>query len=301
MIHIQKKRFFTSIWVIAQFVLASSLLAQSADVFNMKTSLEENRQYLRYLDLCLSNLDDDIEIKQDMVQRFETAMRFDYYAKLWYMEGDFGKSKREMNDSRREMQEVYMKILEVYMDRVEVLLDLAAPQIVKSGDRDAHFYLQKAHSSLKEAKTHYEKGRHVPILLYTEQLFYFREGLSDARMAGRYGLLALVEPHIAREEKERYQVVMLDDARGDGYERGSKNAYEILENHLRSLADRKLITPVVQSEHEGKSFTINLFYMNEDNYGHYIPGKKSLYLEISGRLSSKGIHEKDRMRMPGDP
>jgi len=277
------------------------LRAQAADYLTMGRAVEDNRVYLRFIDQSLSNLDDDSALKAELIPMYQEAMRFDFYAQTWYLEGEYGKTRREVLDARKILSEVYRKLLIEYIDRAFVLLESVAPYIAKAQDKDAKILLQHGFRDLKRARLNLSRGSHTHILQYTDQIRQFREGILYSRRAGRYGLRALVESRLAREEKPQHMLVTLDEAKGEDIEIVKPTEFQYMQNWITRMIQRSAFPAIIESSSLGRLIRLKLFEMNMDNHGIFITGRKSLYLEESLKVSTAGRTDKDRKRMPGDP
>lgn len=282
------------------FLPLISVQAQSPDFLNMGETLKENTKYLRYIDVCLSNLSDG-PLKTALSEYYKTAIRFDYYAQVRYQRAEYSRSQKEVIDSRKEMVKIFEEVLKHYQWESEVLLDTANPHAVKANDKIAKFYIQKGHRYLKLSYIALLKGQNYQNNLVSDVLFSYYNGIRIARLSKRFAVHGYVESKIPRDEKEEYTTVTLDDISKKDTDFLNETEFEKIHNELQRMIYRKLIAPQIQAKREGKDFTIDLVGVTEDNYAHYQPQKRSMYLDLTLNVTSEGMEEKVKSeKKPGD-
>ena len=97
----------THILPVLGFLLAAlapnALFAQEApNMTNMGVLLERHRGDLLYFDNCVSNLPlltaagDENDFRAEMIGLYRESLQHDFHAQLWYLQGDYGATRKEL-------------------------------------------------------------------------------------------------------------------------------------------------------------------------------------------------------------
>ena len=278
----------------------SGISAQSPDFSNMQDKLNKNREYLRYLDVSLSNLDDGA-LKTKFTEQYATALKYDYYGKMHFMAGKYGKCYRELKDSQKIQNQILEILLEDYLTKTAILLEESGPPIVKANDKYARYYAQSGYRFLKKAELYLIQANNLSNVMIADQLYLYHESLRTARKARRYGVRAHIEARIPLEEKVQHTTVTLDDIAQKDLDVLNKTEFESVQNKLQNLIASRQIPSEFTAKRNEKEIKFNVLDMNVDNFAYYIPGRRSLFLDLSLTLTTEGMKEKDTARIPGDP
>lgn len=276
----------------------SSVEPISPDYTNMGRLLETNRMNITFLDNAVSNMplasDQDKAFREEMTKLFQSALRHDFYAHLWFLQGNYSRTYTELVASQDDLQNIYRRVLENYIDATWVLLESSAPLIVRTRDAQARHMLQLGFRDLESARQFHTSGISIKPTLHNNQMDFFRDGIKRIRRARRYGVMALIEAKLPKDEKSDYQQVTLDDiknAEEDG--KASENHYEKVLNLLINLMGRKLIPAEVGSDARGRPIQLKLLEVHQDNYNRLISDRRSLWHEIVAELKTDEFHAKE--------
>ncbi len=270
----------------------------SPDYTNMGRLLETNRMNIQFLDNAVSNLpaasEQEKTFREEMTKLFQSALRHDFYAHLWFLQGNYSRTYSELVASQDDLQNIFRRVLENYIDATWVLLESSAPLIVRTRDAQARHMLQLGFRDLESARQFHTSGYSIKPTLHNNQMDYYRDGIKRIRRARRYGVMALIEAKLPKDEKSEYQQVTLDDVRNAEEEgKVAENHYERVLNLLINLMGRKLIPPEVGSDARGRPIQLKLLEVHQDNYNHLIADRRSLWHEIVAELKTDEFHAKE--------
>ncbi|MBI3396656.1 MAG: hypothetical protein HY042_12520, partial [Spirochaetia bacterium] len=161
-------------------------------------------------------------------------------------------------------------------------------------DAQARHLLQLGFRDLESARAFHQTGYNINPTLHNNQLDYYRDGIKRIRRARRYGVLALVEAKLPKEEKSDYQQVTLDDIKNKAEDETLKQSdFEKTLNTLINLTGRKLLPPSVSSDARGRPITLKLLEIHQDNYNRLMSDKRSVWHEIVAELKTDEFHAKE--------
>jgi len=292
-------RYFLFITLLIISSIFSVIFAQSPDFENMQEKIITNREYLRYLDVSLSNLDEG-DLKKNLIEKYSTALRYDYYGKMHFLAGKYGKCYKELRDSQKLQNDILEVLLEEYVARTYILLEEAGPPIVKANDKYARFYAQSGFRFLKKAEMYLTQANNLSKTMIADQLFLYYESLHTVRKARRFGVRAHIEARIPLEEKKEHITVTLDDIANKELDVLNKSEFEATQNKLQNLLATKQIPLEFVAKRKDKEVKFSIIDMNVDNFAYYVPGRRSLFLDLSLTLTTEGMKEKEQARIPGD-
>ncbi|MBX7057333.1 MAG: hypothetical protein K1X75_04660 [Leptospirales bacterium] len=273
-----------------------ALLAQSPDLTNMGVLLEQNRGDIRFFDIALSNMSDKNpdgspnSLRAELIEQYRAALTHDFYANLWYLQGQYGRTHRELKESQNQLQQAYRKILERYLETTWALLEESAPLIVRSRDQSARALLRLGFRDLETTRLFHVRGSNIHPRLHTNQIQYYREGLKRIRRARRFALLALVEAKLPREERPQYQLVTYDDVRNP--EPGEQdNDFQRVLKLLINMTGRRLIPDAITTRNLAQPAELKLLEIHQDNYNRLISDRRSIWMEESAKLNTDSFYE----------
>lgn len=291
------------------FALATSpavLRAEAPDLTNMGRLLEFNRTAIEFLDNAISNLPDpkSEDTKSDFPDRmrklYDTAIQHDFYGQLWYLQGNYSNTYRELKKSENALQEAYRRILINYIDETWILLEEAAPLVVRTRDHGARHLLRLGYRDLESSRMFFQRGYNIKPTLHQNQISQYREGIKRIRRGRRYAILSLIEAKLPDAEKSKFQVVTLDDMRrkreGTQF---TQTDYERVLNLLVNLMGRRLLPRLVRKPlpHENslagqpRVVQLELLEVHQDNYNRLLSNRRSVWREIVSKLDVKKFNE----------
>ena len=118
--------------------------------------LKTNRGDLEFINVAVSNLPltpengaeptegmkTGLALKEKLSEKMKLAVEHDFFAGIYYLQGNYGHTYRELSISRDLLQQIYREILEYYIDGTWVLLESAAPIILRTQDAKSKHFLQ---------------------------------------------------------------------------------------------------------------------------------------------------------------
>ena len=271
------------------------LWAVSPDYANMGRLLEEQNASILGIDIALSNLMPPARdagaapsaFAKELEDTYHQSIKRDFNARLWYLQGDYGRTYAELRASQDALQATYRRILEGYLDDTWVLLEEIAPLVVRTRDADARHLLQLGYRDLEVARQFHQRAYNIKPTLFNNQILFYGDGIKRIRRARRYALLALIEAKIPAAEKTRYQLVTLDDfrkaAESDSYKVSS---FERVSNMLTNLIGRQLVPPEIKAERNAKPVRLVLLEVHRDNYNAMVPDRISVWQRLLADLKA---------------
>ncbi len=274
--------------------------AISPDYTNMGRLLVVNRQSIQFIDTCISNLKNPVDparpegFRADVENLFLKALKSDFFANIWYLQGDYSRTYRELRNSQDSLQEIYRKILENYIDETWILLEASAPLIVRTRDNEARHLLQLGYRDLESARMFHQSGNNIRPTLHNNQIQYYADGIKRIRRGRRYAILSLIEARLPREEKPEFQVVTLDDVRTASENEDLRQTdYERVLNLMINMIGRQLIPSQVSSGSRGRQITVILLEVHQDNYNRLISDRRSVWQRMAAELKTDEMHARD--------
>lgn len=263
-----KRFYFTTVAILTFF--SSTLSAVSPDLTIMKRSLKENSEFLEFINIAVSNFGNEEERRQ-----LKYANQHHFNARLWYLQGEFGKSYKEYRASQSLQKRIYQSYLEnIYVKDARKLLQKIAPKVVTSRDIHAEHLFNQGFHHLANAKEFFDKGYSANRQLYKVKLNLYRQGIVEARLAKKYAVWTAIEVHTPYEEKKAYKKQRLDEYLLRAEHR-NRSDYEKALFGLRLLLLRKMIED-----------DVDYFLHNDDNYRRLGEGKESVLMESFMELKS---------------
>ncbi|MCB1171714.1 MAG: hypothetical protein KDK25_15305 [Leptospiraceae bacterium] len=299
------------IWILASIYAAGQapLQAESPDFSNMGELLKTNREDLEFLNVPVSNLPltpengqepseglkTGLALKEKLSEKMKLSVEHDFFAGIYYLQGQYGHTYRELSTSRDLMQQIYKEILEYYIDGTWVLLESAAPIILRTQDSKSKHLLQLGFRDLESARLFHQRGANIGKKLHTNQINFYREGIKRVRRARRFGILAILESRTPLEEKKEYQYVSYDDIRNPADTENPKEYNRVLDR-LVGLISRQLVEAQITSSTRGYPIELDLIDMHQDNFGAIIPDHPHLLNQMLSEVETAKFH--DRQKLP---
>lgn len=281
--------------------LGGPLFAVSPDYSNMGQVLAQNRMYLLFMDTCVVNLrgpsaqEDPKGMRAQFEGYYKAAIEHDFYANLWYLQGNYGKTYSELRLSQNALQDLYRRILENYIDETVILLEASAPIIVLTRDQSAKKLLELGFRDLESTRQIYLRGANTNPKMFLNQIMTYQDGILRARRGRRFAILALLEAKVPVPEKSKYQVVTLDDVKNMMEEGEKQTKYVEILNLLVNMTGRNLVPKVIASDVLGKMISLNTLEVHQDNYGRMYSDRRSVFQLITVTLRSDEFHKSDSM------
>jgi len=245
-------------------------------------TIQNNQEYIKFLDVSISNFGSKEEL-----DKFHKANEHFYDGALFFLQNQYSPAYAEVNKSMEILKYLYSDILKnKYLVDTKKLLDDTAVSILHSNDIQAKHYLNLGYRNYELARQLQVKGHNFNKYLFSQKIKYFIEGIETARLAKKYGLLALVESRTTIFEKEAYRKRNFNETYG--YEENPQiSGFEKVENQLKNFIFRKLI--------DNKS---DFFLHHYDNFKYYFTGKSSALKESTNRMKISNKREAENSAMP---
>lgn len=274
-------------------------MAGSPDLTNMGILLGYNRDTIKFIDNCISNLPQPREggkaevFTREMRELYLKALDHDYYAQIWYLQGNYSRSYRDVRKSQEALVEIHRRMLVHYIDDSWVLLEITAPLVVRTRDRGARHLLRLGYRDLESSRLFFNRGFNIRRELYSNKLQHYQDGIKRIRRARRYALLALIEARLPHSEKPQFQVVTLDDVKNKKEERLFKSSdYERVLNMLVNLMGRHMVPREVTKQlprdismiGESREVHLDLLEVHQDNYNRLVADRTSAWNELISKI-----------------
>lgn len=277
------------------------ILAVSPDYSNMGEVLNDNRRALMFMDICVVNLrgpsaeEDPKGMRAELEALYKSAIEHDFYANLWYLQGNYSKVYQEMRLSQKDLQELHRRVLENYIEETVVLLEASAPIIVLTRDQTAKKLLELGFRDIESTRLFYMRGFNSGPQLYANKINYYTDGILRIRRGRRYALLALLEARVPVPEKAKYQLVTLDDVKNLMDQAEVQPKFNEILNLLINMTGRNLVPKVISDDLKGKRISLNVLEVHQDNYGRMYSDRRSVFQKISLELNTTAFHKSDAM------
>jgi hypothetical protein len=273
--------------------------------------IKTNRADLEFINVPLSNLpntpEDGVEpsegmktalaIREELTEKMRNAVDHDFFAGIYYLQGSYGHTYRELRTSRDLIQQIYREILEYYIDGTWVLLESAAPIILRTQDAKSKHLLQLGFRDLESARLFHQRGSNIGKKLHTNQINFYKQGIKRIRRARKYGILAIMESRTPLEEKKEFQYVSYDDIRNPS-ETQRQQQYDLVLNRMIGLISRQLVEPELKSSSRGYPIELNIIEMHQDNFNGIIPDRAHQLNRMLSEVETAKFHENNQLPEP---
>ncbi len=161
-------------------------LSAAIDQTYVERILKENREFVDYIDICVTNFAQD---KKDLLF---TIYQNHFNAEVLFLQGEYKKAFDNVYKSQEDMVKLYEYILfELYLEDSKKMLGSFAPVIIRSKNNIARQYLTLGYRDRTVSNSFYKIGEASHPKLYSYKIFKYKEGITYARRAKRYALLSL--------------------------------------------------------------------------------------------------------------
>lgn len=249
--------------------VSSSARAVSVDQGFIEKNLAETRNFLRVINDSVSNFGDE-----KMVKDFQESIKHDFFARIWYLQGAYVKSYKEIRKCHEILKQIYRDMLFLYTEQARAFLEKPAPSIIRSNDAYAQHFLKLGFRDLKSSKDFLHQGENYSRLMFSNKVHIYIKGIKRARRAKRYAILSMIEAKTPRQEKPQFQLQTMDDALGrDKKQKVKISDYKRVRNRLQDLFNRQLLEKDVVTD-DKKELPILLHH--DDNYAVIAREKTSI-------------------------
>ncbi len=269
-----KRKNFISLALAAGLLFLWPLGAVSIDQSTTERIIKENRYFLAFINVSVSNFGEKTHI-----EILKKANQHHFNAHMWYLQSNYVRSYQEIKRSQSLLRDLYLTILDdYYREDARILLDISAPIIIQSKDKKAEHFLKLGYRDLEESKVFREMGYNYNRFLFSNKIRFYIDAIKNARRAKRFAFLAIIESKIPVEEKDEYKRQTLDDHLFKNEDSDSITTYEDVKNKLTNLINRKLITN-----------NYNFFLHHDDNFAKVSKEKTDILFTTSGELNTDAI------------
>lgn len=185
----KNSRAFQSL-VVAFLILTSptGMLHAFTDQATTQRILGENKGYIEFLNVCISNF------ASQKYSEFEDVYRIHFNGDIAFLQSDYKRAYKKVYESQGKMMKLYDTVLkDLYLEDSKNILDKIAPGIIKSKNARARLYLTLGYRDRTVSMTFYTIGEASNPKLFSYKIFKYEEGIKMARRAKRYGFLALFQ------------------------------------------------------------------------------------------------------------
>ncbi|MCP4134368.1 MAG: hypothetical protein GY754_25565 [bacterium] len=197
-------RTFALVSSICLVILSFSLPIYSfTDQANTERILEENKHYIHYINVGISNFAPE---KKD---EFMKVYAIHFNADVAYLQSDYKRAYKRIYASQGLMKDLYKYMLhEHYWKNSKEILDKLAPRVIRSKNARARLYLTLGYRDLTVCSTHYKSGQASNPKLFSYKIFKYESGIKMARRAKKYGFLSLFECQKGPIKRKIYNQLM---------------------------------------------------------------------------------------------
>jgi len=182
------RAFLSLIAAILILTSPTGMLHAFTDQATSERILGENKGYIEFLNVCISNF------ASQKYSEFEDVYRVHFNGDIAYLQSDYKRTYKKVYESQGKMLKLYETVLkDLYLEDSKNILDKIAPGIIKSKNARARLYLTLGYRDRTVSMTFYTIGEASNPKLFSYKIFKYEEGIKMARRAKRYGFLALFE------------------------------------------------------------------------------------------------------------
>lgn len=189
------------------FVLTILTFLVLSNVFADQTSVErmigENKGFLDFINVAVTNFGD--AEKESLFDAYQTHFNAD----VSFLQSDYRRAFRDVYASEKKLSPIYYDVLsKYYLEDTKDLLDKIAPQVIKSKNAAARFYLTLGYRDRAIGRNSQIAGDAVVNRFYSEKIFKYAEGIKVCRRGMRFALLALFESRDIETKKSIFSKVL---------------------------------------------------------------------------------------------
>lgn len=263
--------YLTKLRFIAFLLLPMGISAAAPDQGFVEKILRENRYFIEYANVCVSNFG-----SAENEKSLKEANQHFFNANLYYLESNYVDAFKEIRLSQEGLLYLYYDLIQSrYLEDSRTLLDLNAPIIIQSKDKKSALFLQLGYRDVEVARQFRDMGYNYNRFLFSNKIRYYIDGIKRARRAKRFAFLSLIESKTPIEDKVEYQTQTWEEAHNKD-ENEKIRDYERVKNNMINQLNRKLYTD-----------SMNFFLHHDDNYGLISGTKKSVLKDAFKELTTK--------------
>ncbi|EQA36858.1 hypothetical protein LEP1GSC047_2954 [Leptospira inadai serovar Lyme str. 10] len=313
--------------------LSDRILGVSPDQTNLAILIDENKLNLKFINICASNLTPQLTEEKntkpqtnaptaaenaqggqtpagsapageeelykklntfDNYRSFRKANQADFNGNMWYFQGNYSLSYKNLKSAQAEMKELFQVVHENYVRTARILLEAASPLIIRSNDKIAQHLLKLGFRDLKASEDSFTAAYNSSPQQYRVKLVLHGDGIRIARRAKRFAILAMISAKTPNDDKAEYQFVNLDEMR-NAAEKENISDYDRIRNALIDYIDNELITQKIVPPGEGKSNPIDLLETHDDNYSFITNGRVSFLEKSNEEIRSDDMNRKEAL------
>jgi len=260
-------------------VSSSVVFSVSPDEENLGIVMRENREYLKYINVCVSNLSSPQPETKDAAgnvqapdfkdnpyyEIMKNANQYDFNGTLWYFQGKYGLANKPFHDSQKEIKELYRLALEKYLVSTRATLEYAAPFIIRTNDIVAKNLLKLGFRELKRAEDSYTKSLNEAPYQYRKKIVQYQQGISSARLGRKFGILAIIASKTPDEDKDEFRFRDLDEVMA-GAQKQRYSDYIKIQNTLKTYISTKIIERKIKTIAGKDQTEFDVLELHDDNY-----------------------------------
>ena len=250
--------------LLISMIFCNSIIANSADRAMVERKLTENRHFLEFINIGISNFGSD----EDKVEFRKRVIEY-YKAYQLFLRGQYPESFEKIKETHLDIRILYHSIIEkYYLPDLQSLLDANAAKIVSSRDERAIHLLKLGYRDLKISRVKVTKAYNFNKFLNSMRIHFYIEAIKYIRQAKRYAFLSLIESKTPISEKADFKLQTLDDVLNKP-EVDVISDYRRVGNSLANMINRKLFLD-----------EYNYFVHHDDNYGFIASGKEDYFKTV---------------------
>jgi hypothetical protein len=170
-----------------------------ADQTSIDRMLKENKGFIDFLDVCMSNFGE-----KERDQYFE-VYEMHFNADVSYLQSDYKRAYNSIYNSQKKQTTVFPEVLaRYYLEDSKQLLDRIAPEIIKSKNAPARLYLSLGYRDRATCRNFQVMADAQNPRLFSEKIFRYIESIKIARRSMRFALLSLFESRDVEMKKYIY-------------------------------------------------------------------------------------------------
>jgi hypothetical protein len=164
--------------------------------------IKENKMFIEFLDVAMSNFAVEDQEKQD---KFYEAYQTHFNAEVSYLQSDYRRAFKNIYQSQDINVNLYNDVLnEYYLLSSKNMLDRLAPSIIKSKNSAARQYLTLGYRDRALARNIQTIGLASRPNLRSHKIYNYVEAIKYSRRSMRYALLSLFESRDVETKKYIY-------------------------------------------------------------------------------------------------
>lgn len=177
---------------IALAITVVVLFTRAAAAFSDQTTTErilnENKGFIDFMDVCITNFGDE---RKD---RFKEVYRHHFNAEVAFLQSDYRAAFKRLYLSQGSHSGLYADMVrDAYLEGAKDILDSLAPEIIRSKNARAKLYLTLGYRDRAVGFNHYTIGTASNPKLHSYKIYKYIDAVKMSRRAKRYGFLALFE------------------------------------------------------------------------------------------------------------